>query len=855
MRKSLRLLMLGVATACSLGSILAQAPTPTVTLKWINQAGFTGDVRGGNGFGGKVYLADGAKIVTVDSEGASTFFTASGWTPNKGFAMDDAGNIMTNEWLIGGFTYKFRLIKADGSEVKEITVVPPTNDPEYTGRADLYGRAVGDFFSEEGGVFFLYSQNKTYPIPIWIANGEQKLIQSSTSVEGVSANSMAMAVPSFDKIEDMDPDNVQNQFYAYSGSKAWQIWYPNNGQSANLAEPKTNMPSGWGSQTQNGFEVFSLGGKTYIVRMSGNHAWGSNFLIHDEDGNTIFSTDYSSDYDSSTSGSGCGLFARKVSDYRVELYQIYKGALAQSFAAMYEITIPPERKAFAYGLSVENNADDKNLWDFTYNVNSNNVSAAELVLTFASNSQEANGIELMASAEEQEYVVELPKPHKGENKASCWLDFLPQGNYNWNIRLTGNYEEAEPSRAFSSDPSYSLKPSWAAAGDPTYSPGGVVYIRDTEAESFGYVVVGHGYAQGFEVYNPEGELQHGGPILVENSKLKVTSAGGNSPIRGDAFGKYAAFASWKSANAGVYLIDPMSKTADPSEMFTTAGATLSGGKLNYGGSMVACETPVVAFLDQKKMMIYGESMSYTVALYDFANGVNNGLLTPPTQFEEAKRNASAGPLMAQQIDIEMLENGFFVAQNTDSFTNTTPGLFWYDYSGKLLWSTKDMPAQDYQSACSAGVAVSPDRSLIAVSGKDEVCVYDLEFEGNTPVLTIKYTIPEPSTAETPAAGNGSQFMQLVFDNANNLHVFNRDGGGYRMFVLPGESKATTPAKADSFITVEPGNQTGADDVWVEDFVAAPEFYNLQGIRVSADNLTPGIYIRRQGNKSEKVRVR
>ncbi|MDE6527961.1 MAG: PKD domain-containing protein, partial [Muribaculaceae bacterium] len=37
--------------------------------------------------------------------------------------------------------------------------------------------------------------------------------------------------------------------------------------------------------------------------------------------------------------------------------------------------------------------------------------------------------------------------------------------------------------------------------------------------------------------------------------------------------------------------------------------------------------------------------------------------------------------------------------------------------------------------------------------------------------------------------------------------------------------------------------------------APATYYNLQGIRVDSDNLTPGIYIRRQGTKSTKVHVR
>lgn len=50
-----------------------------------------------------------------------------------------------------------------------------------------------------------------------------------------------------------------------------------------------------------------------------------------------------------------------------------------------------------------------------------------------------------------------------------------------------------------------------------------------------------------------------------------------------------------------------------------------------------------------------------------------------------------------------------------------------------------------------------------------------------------------------------------------------------------------------------GNVNGdADSV---DPDAPVEFYNLQGVRVPADRLTPGIYIRRQGNKATKVAVR
>ena len=50
-----------------------------------------------------------------------------------------------------------------------------------------------------------------------------------------------------------------------------------------------------------------------------------------------------------------------------------------------------------------------------------------------------------------------------------------------------------------------------------------------------------------------------------------------------------------------------------------------------------------------------------------------------------------------------------------------------------------------------------------------------------------------------------------------------------------------------------GGMTGIDDVEAD--TAAAEYYTLQGVRVDAENLTPGLYIRRQGNTVTKVVIR
>lgn len=54
---------------------------------------------------------------------------------------------------------------------------------------------------------------------------------------------------------------------------------------------------------------------------------------------------------------------------------------------------------------------------------------------------------------------------------------------------------------------------------------------------------------------------------------------------------------------------------------------------------------------------------------------------------------------------------------------------------------------------------------------------------------------------------------------------------------------------------DPDAVAGIENIDVDNSNAPVEYYNLQGIRISADNLTPGIYIRRQGSDVVKVLVK
>ena len=49
--------------------------------------------------------------------------------------------------------------------------------------------------------------------------------------------------------------------------------------------------------------------------------------------------------------------------------------------------------------------------------------------------------------------------------------------------------------------------------------------------------------------------------------------------------------------------------------------------------------------------------------------------------------------------------------------------------------------------------------------------------------------------------------------------------------------------------------SGVDDIAVDRENGDEEYFSLQGIKVSKENLAPGIYIRKSGKKTEKVWIR
>lgn len=1044
MKLTLRNLALGAALLAT-GAVTAQ-DAPTVTQRWIQHipADIVADVRSGAGLGGKVYVSAGTTMWALDGTTSTQIFTSETGM-NKGFAMDEAGNIVVatfptsaNNWM------NVQLIKAGETTSTALTLSLPEGSEFSANRYDNVGRAVGDFFSEQGGVFYITSSTCQYPMPVWIANGEVvELTEPAHPTFGtVNANTTAFAQPKTTMAE-MDEESVFYNYYYYTGNNTWNIGYTTEDfEPLYLPEPDASqLPENWAKQTQNGFDVFTLGDKTYVVRMSGATTWNADFLIHDLDGNVLFHTAYDENWNNAATGGntgyGCGVWARKVSDNKVELYQVFKcGLTDKSFAALYDIELggepQPEQNVYMAGqfqgwdpknpaeftkgedglytyeftqtgggfkistakgdwdaeggfnsgvMGVEGNVlvtgntytlvpglssdltiangqytltvdlaaltlkvegeevftapelyvrGELNEWGYNDNTKmttdgvvneegnviytisldklqgqykiasndwsvslggsfsgagtfdlerggENNNLSADLVhatltlvypkditkapkltvagmavaprkafaydikgealendqykVTFKATEAAAEGEIVVKDAEGQTVATPaIANIVKGENTVTIDLSNLAEGTYSWAVRLI-SLDNANERGAIA----YEAPTAWQGNDNTT---GGVVFIRDINEPAFGYMVVGHGRSRGFAVFDQLG--QQVGTELYHVGEFGTTN--GSSTTRGDALRGYAVFADWSDAYSGYWRIDPLNPTAPMVNMLMVEGATQAAdGTVTYNGVATGSGSCTVAFQgegENTKMFAYDEDIyGNNVVRYDL--GTSDMITTAPSFVFESK-----GQFASQNVDVEGVENGFFVSQGRASMADANvPGIMYFDNEGSKVWSSAGNTelAPDIDS----GFAVSPDGTLAAVARRAnmEIYIYALSFdEYNEPTFTELYVIDQ-----VPAYVSASGWSQLTFDAGNNLHVFNRRNGGYKVYVLPGQLASTVAAKAEYAIS----KSSGVADITVD--AAAPvQFFNLQGIEVSAENMTPGVYVRRQGNSVSKV---
>lgn len=482
---------------------------------------------------------------------------------------------------------------------------------------------------------------------------------------------------------------------------------------------------------------------------------------------------------------------------------------------------PQGRREFAYGLSMEKKDD---IFEFTFKM-TGDAPEANLVLT----PEEGEAITIPMGAVEH-----------GENYFTvAKSDLLPDSKYSWAIEVVST-----------AIPQMGLIKSEASG---LTVRGGVITITDPEYDSFGYTAVGHGNNQGIDIYDPEGNLVSS--RLFVGHKLFGGENGSNgksnqsNPFRGNERNGYAVFSTWGDAGYGMVAINPVNGDEEPFTLF--AGEKQSGGHFINNGAILGGGNAGFTFVgtgDDTHVISFSEDHEGKNGKGDTENGLVKYHLGSGWQITEAPEVLGFKNLLANQnVDLCTWGDGVFAAQIRE-VENNQPACPAFAYISNVLTDPKvtmtgadaDIIANVLHS--STGIAISADGKTLAVSYRTAIGIFDVEWNEGVPALTFKFNYPVESNT----------WAHMRFDAAGNLHTYLREGG-YRVYSLPSARPvATTAARHDMLIDTE----SGVEEISAADAAAADAvYYNLQGVRVDAQSLTPGVYVKVAGSSASKVLIK
>lgn len=425
---------------------------------------------------------------------------------------------------------------------------------------------------------------------------------------------------------------------------------------------------------------------------------------------------------------------------------------------------------------------------------------------------------------------------KGNNTISLQRSDLASGcSYNWAIELHG---KTSP-----------VSGQYFADASGLTVRGGAVVITDPEYDSFGYISIAHGNAQGIDIYEPSTEKV---ATRIFKSHKMFGGVGGNNgsdkpnqsnPFRGNEFRGEAVFATFGDAAYGVVHINPADVTQEPQTMF--AGTKQSSGAFTYNNQNLGGGCSGVCFVeDGENTKMYTFSEDHTgeknsIVRYDLGNAWQ--VTSAPTQigFKSTLSNTN--------VDLLTYGAGFFASQvrNAGNNSPSNPGFIYINENGEKVYSSHILVAEENGklNASSSGIAITRDGSTFAVLDQTNIYIYDVTWNGSVPTLTYR----------TKFKG-GSKWSHARFDYAGNLHVYERENGGYHAYAIAQENPIVSVPAKSSLIVSGATETTSVDDINI-DTNAPATFFNMQGIEVDSNNLTPGIYIKVQGNSSSKVVIR
>ena len=428
----------------------------------------------------------------------------------------------------------------------------------------------------------------------------------------------------------------------------------------------------------------------------------------------------------------------------------------------------------AYNLNVAAEGDN---YVFTFDANADAV-AAELVFYAAGEEVGTLPVEVVKGANAITVAAaELPGETGQELTWAVKLDGGAIANFGI-VASEGSLIESSTSRLFN-----------AVSTNPELDNFGKIYIMhragsstSANAPKSGIWEYDHNLAkQNTEVYKG-GEAKFGNP-----TRMSMDREG------------YLYIADWADGHSGIF----MANTADMTQPFTQffAGTRESNGAFNNNGVYTGSSTPGCYVYDngaEVKLFVYNEDAKGTLP----ANGmaVYNIGQEDGTILHSWETAPSAVYTLTGQANTEGnpwgTSHGFFVSQVREDGQNNSgaTSLKFYSNDGtEQMSSASDEYKEIITGSNAGGYAVSADESvLIFNDGAQQFLVFDITWEGDKPVMALRYTIKHGI----------AKIRQMNWDYAGNI-ICSGDAGIHIVSLPKEENVTVVPAK--QALTVVVGN--------------------------------------------------
>ena len=219
----------------------------------------SGDGRFSTGFGGYLYVTDKSSGTIYKYNSSGTRSTAFSNLSGIGSAIttDDAGNILVNK----GFSTvdsgsNWMIIEPNGT-THDVALTYPSNIT--AARTDAVGRVLGNMMSSAGAYVCIIPNGAAYAAIFKIVNGAQS--GTATAVElGFTADTTTIGQPCVTSVSAAASNPASSFMYRKRANKS--------------VTTKAISRS-----TSDGFDVFTLGGNTYLVEPTGT-AYCDGYTIH-----------------------------------------------------------------------------------------------------------------------------------------------------------------------------------------------------------------------------------------------------------------------------------------------------------------------------------------------------------------------------------------------------------------------------------------------------------------------------------------------------------------------------------------------------------------------------------------------